>query len=225
MYPAPPKYQRWLALLIIGFIWILSLNLAVATLSKIREFKGWDSFMVFSNANADKPSKVLQSRTESFVSKTLTSAINPQFTIVNTSTALPSITMFTTPQTISTTIITEPTQAALLFTAIPTPAQFLPPRCRYSGESLFNTIGQKGEITRNIRIRTSPTDGLATEIKSGTLFEIIGASRCAIPSGYSAETLFLHVRLIGLSREYIGWIPESGIGSSNRVIYNVKIIK
>src|SRR5690606_18823350 len=133
--------------------------------------------------------------------------------------------------TVSSSQVFIPTNTPMQFqhqisTGIPTNEidreQFAVPSCRYSGQSQFNEIGQYGEITGNVRMRSSPTSTSGTSIISGTRFEIIGPSRCAVPMGYSAEMLFLNVRLVGVSNDRIGWIPESGIGGSGNVVYNVR---
>lgn len=172
-------------------------------MDRVREFPGWSNFLVFSLEGSESIHLNEGSGFNQFSSGQLVSTPTTQTlrSITATNTQIPS----------------------RLPSITPTPSQeiFVPPRCGQSGESRFNQVGQRGEITRNIRIRTSPSNTSGTEIISGTSFVIIGPSRCAVPNGYSAEMLFLNVRLVGVSNNRTGWIPESGIGSSGTIVYNV----
>lgn len=231
MYSGPPRYQRWFALFLIAVGWFLFANLAIATVNKIREFPGWTNFLTFPDRNdrtvVSEIGRQPFSDNRQIVTPTVSSnqsvrptrvsggasalaivtpTVNINQSVRPTSTPIPAI------QRSVTSVAVQPT----------TQERFLPPSCRHSGPSLFDSVGQRGEITRNVRIRSSPSNTSGTAIISGTRFEIIGVSRCAIPNGYSAELLFLNVRLIGISGNRTGWIPESGIGSSNRIVYNVR---
>lgn len=206
LHSGPPAYQRWLALILIAIGWFLFANLAGATVDRVREFPGWSNFLVFSLENSDSTYLNERSEVVQFSSRQSSPTATAQIvrSIISTDTEAPSRrSSGTTPTSVFNQEI------------------FWPPICGQSGESHFNQIGQRGEITRNIRIRTSPSNTSGTEIISGMSFVIIGPSRCAIPNGYSAEMLFLNVRLVGVSNNRTGWIPESGIGSSGTIVYNV----
>lgn len=202
----PPAYQRWLALILIAIGWFLFANLAGATVDRVREFPGWSNFLVFSLESSESAYLSEGSEVNQFSGRQLlpTPTVQTLSSITATDTQVPSRRL-----------------PSITPTPIPNQETFMAPRCGQSGESRFNQVGQRGEITRNIRIRTSPSDTSGTEIISGTSFVIIGPSRCSIPSGYSAEMLFLNVRLVGVSNNRTGWIPESGIGSSGTIVYNV----
>lgn len=206
MYSGPPGYQRWFALLLIGVGWFLFANLAGATVDKVREFPGWANFLTFPDRNDRTVVSELGRQPFSDDRQIVTPTVSRNQSVRPTSTPRPAI------QRSVTSVAVQPT----------TQERFSSPSCRHSGQSLFDSVGQQGEITRNVRIRSSPSNTSGTEIISGTRFEIIGDSRCAVPNGYSAELLFLNVRLIGISGNRTGWIPESGIGSSNRIVYNVR---
>lgn len=206
MYSAPPGYQRWFALFLIGVGWFLFANLAGATVDKVREFPGWADFLTFPDRNTNTVISEMGGQPFSNDRQIITPTVSVSHSVIPTSTPRPSI------QRSVTSVAVQPTNQE----------RFSPPSCRHSGQSLFDSVGQQGEITRNVRIRSSPSNTSGTEIISGTRFEIIGDSRCAVPNGYSAELLFLNVRLIGISYNRSGWIPESGIGSSNRIVFNVR---
>ena len=105
---------------------------------------------------------------------------------------------------------------------------FTPSTCRHSGHSQFSYIGQRGIFEYDLPLRihiSSAVSEYGFGFDAGTRFEIIGASRCGTPEGYSAVMLFLNVRILGVRGDYIGWIPESGYGNSGYIVYNVTPIQ
>ncbi len=72
----------------------------------------------------------------------------------------------------------------------------------------------------NVRLRNAPAGESAVILAPNTRFEVIGAARCAELGRH--ELMWWQVRLTsGSARGQVGWIAESGLNDSGRMLYNL----
>jgi hypothetical protein len=98
-----------------------------------------------------------------------------------------------------------------------------PARCAQSLTTRLQLNG-RGRTILLVRLSESPTARNGTSLAVGTDFRVIGGPVCAFSEGNpgNAELLWWQIELLeGTARGRIGWIPESGINGSGRLVYNV----
>ncbi len=98
-----------------------------------------------------------------------------------------------------------------------------PTRCAQSLTTRLHLNG-RGRTILLVRLSESPTAVNGTSLAVGTDFRVIGGPVCAFSEGRpgNAQMLWWQVELLeGTARGRIGWIPESGLDRSGRLVYNV----
>jgi hypothetical protein len=222
MVQQPSWLLRILVVVLLICGWGIAIFLSVRALERLRCLQGWAHFL---DGIPTVPCQRWEGSTSLFSPIELPHFTTPRRESRVIATARP------VQPTLRPTHTAPPTSLPLLevlpvITARPTQpmTQAAPPavlQCRNSLPTRLR-VGAIGRTHHEfyVRLRNAPAGESAVRLAPNTRFEVIGAAHCAELGRH--ELMWWQVRLTsGSARGQVGWIAESGLNDSGRMLYNL----